>query len=89
MRPEEKEQAKLVWIRKNMPMIAAVMAIATFALTKFAGYSDSQAFVVGAIMFVFAIFTAKLREWFGVTGFIVVTFSLAVILWAVQEIGWL
>jgi hypothetical protein len=65
------------------------MSGVTFLVIKAAGHTYNQALLVAAIMFAFVIATFKLREWFGVNGFIAAMFALSFLLWAIQQNGWL
>ena len=86
---EKREREKIVWLRKNMPMIAAVMSGVTFVVIKFAGHTNKQSLLAAAIMFAFVVATFKFREWFGVKGFIAVMVALFLLTLRIQKSGWL
>ncbi|WP_428697327.1 hypothetical protein [Stappia sp.] len=89
MDEDERERAHLVWLARNMPLIASAMGLAAYAAIRMAGHGNGKAILVGAIMFGFALSIWKLRLWFGIRGAIAVAGSLAVLLWALQKYGWL
>lgn len=85
---KESEHQQLQRIRSFLPWLAVGLSLFAFVAIKMAGHSVGKSLLVAAIMFGFVLGTFKLREGFGVKGFIVVLFVLSTLGVLVQRWGW-
>ncbi|WP_044006937.1 hypothetical protein [Jannaschia sp. CCS1] len=81
---DEKERAALDRLRANLPVLAAAAMAGTFAAFKVLGSTDFYAFLGGLAMFGLVVILFKLREWFGVNGYLTALFVGAVVLFLIN-----
>lgn len=85
---KEREQRQLERIRSFVPWMAVGLSLFAFVAIKMAGHSVEKSLLVAAIMFAFVLGTFKLREGFGVKGFIIILCVLSAIGVLGQRWGW-
>ncbi|QIE44444.1 hypothetical protein G5B38_02270 [Pseudohalocynthiibacter aestuariivivens] len=85
--PKRSEEEHLEWMRKNMPGVIAVLAIATFVIFRMADKPVGTAFWAATLMAAMAAFLTIVRMLLGVNASIAAIFVLVVIGWRLQATG--
>ncbi len=81
---DEKERASLERLRSNIPMLAATAAVITFLAFRIAGVTNGRSALFALVVFGIIAVMFKLREWFGVTGYLTGLFILSVIFFLIN-----
>ncbi|MEQ8291712.1 MAG: hypothetical protein RIA08_05840 [Roseovarius sp.] len=85
--PRRTEEEQFAYLKRIMPMTAALMTLATFIVIRLAGHSVEKSLLIAGIMLGFVLLNWLMRVLLGPKGYIVTIAALALLGWRLQRSG--